>query len=146
MLKFSLADMTRRLTVEEGKRLFVYDDATGLPIKPGSVVRGHPTIGVGRCLDTHGISASECAALLSNDIQQCADCLDTHDWFVAANPQRQMALVDMCFQLGYLSLLDFRQMIDAIKQGDWQRARFCALDSAWARETPERAKRVTDLF
>lgn len=52
---------------EEGKRNFVYDDATGHAIGPGTHCVGHPTIGVGRALDVHGISMSEGQLLNAHD-------------------------------------------------------------------------------
>ena len=60
--------ITCELTRDEGQLLTVYDDATGAAIKPGTSVKGHPTIGIGRALDVHGISAAEAAYLLGNDI------------------------------------------------------------------------------
>jgi lysozyme len=53
---------------EEGLRLAVYDDATGKPLLPGMKVVGHPTIGIGRCLDRKGITEAEARALLENDL------------------------------------------------------------------------------
>ena len=48
---FDVVTMAAELVGDEAMRLFVYDDATGLPIEPGSTCKGHPTIGVGRGLD-----------------------------------------------------------------------------------------------
>ena len=60
--------MVAELTRDESCRLVAYDDATGAPIKPGTTVKGHCTIGVGRALDARGISPAEAQYLLSNDI------------------------------------------------------------------------------
>jgi GH24 family phage-related lysozyme (muramidase) len=59
--------LSQMLEREEGLRTLVYDDATGKPIGPGSVVQGHPTIGIGRALDVNGITAVEADFLLEND-------------------------------------------------------------------------------
>ena len=42
------------LGADEGIRMLVYDDATGRPIGPGTLVRGHPTIGIGTDSDLKG--------------------------------------------------------------------------------------------
>lgn len=75
------------LTGEEGKRRFVYDDATGAPLSPGVLCKGHPTVGIGRALDVHGISVVEGQLLRANDIQAGRSiptafnhvCYDDHD-------------------------------------------------------------------
>ena len=63
-----LAKLTASLQSHEGLRLFVYDDATGAPIKPGTAVKGHPTVGWGRALDTYGVNEAEADYLLANNI------------------------------------------------------------------------------
>ena len=59
--------LEQELLGDEGERLFVYDDATGRPVGKGSTLIGNPTIGVGRCLSTRGITRAESRALLGND-------------------------------------------------------------------------------
>ena len=53
------AAMLALLTADEGMRLDLYDDKTSKTIKPGSVVEGHPTIGVGRALDVFPLTREE---------------------------------------------------------------------------------------
>jgi lysozyme len=52
----------------------------------------------------------------------------------------------MTFQMGLGALLKFKKMLAALQARDYTSARTEALDSAWAKQTPQRAKRVTDLF
>ena len=54
------------------------------------------------------------------------------------------ALVNMSFQLGISGLLGFEKMIRLLNRKDYQWAAYEALDSRWAQQTPERAKRVTE--
>lgn len=61
------------LRAEEGLRLTVYDDATGKPIKPGTLVKGHPTIGIGRALDVNGITEAEAEYLKANDVAKITE-------------------------------------------------------------------------
>jgi lysozyme len=43
-------------------------------------------------------------------------------------------------------VLKFQKMLAALQARDYNAARREALDSAWAKQTPQRAKRVTGLF
>ncbi len=115
--------------------LVVYDDATGAPIRPGSVVTWHPTIGVGRALATHGISPLEAERLFSADVSAAElGVLAIWPWSSALDAVRRDALTNMAFQLGAHGLAQFVHMGAALQAGDWLRAHDAALDSAWARE------------
>lgn len=62
-------------------------------------------------------------------------------------PERvQRALGNMVYQMGVGGVSNFRKMLDALKEGDYDLAAREALDSRWAIQTPNRAKRVTDLI
>lgn len=54
---------------------------------------------------------------------------------------RMLVLQSMCYQLGISGFKKFRKMIDAIHNEDWDKVSEEALDSRWARQTPERANR-----
>lgn len=56
------------------------------------------------------------------------------------------ALVEMAFQLGVDGVLRFRQMLACCDRRDWAGAWDAALDSLWARQTPERARDVANKF
>jgi lysozyme len=133
---------------EETVRLTVYDDATGREIRPGSYVVGHPTIGVGRCIDTagKGITSEESAYLLQNDIAQYMTQLSLLPWFAKLDPVRQRAIINMRHQLGMVGLLNFRMMIAALNDGEYTLAAQLGLKSAWASQTPGRARRMMTMI
>lgn len=139
----SLQDILQR---EEGLRLLVYDDATGLPIKPGSVVRGHPTIGFGRALDVQGITAAEAATLLGNDTRLILGTLAGFSWWRGLDAARQDVCSAMAYQMGVHGLLEFGGMIACIVGKDWQGAASRMLDSLWAKQTPGRAGRMAAIM
>ena len=58
----------------------------------------------------------------------------------------QMALLDMCYQLGVDGLLEFELMLSAIADKNWQRAIIEARASRWDKETPSRVRRVVTVF
>lgn len=136
-----------RIIRHEGKKLFVYDDATGKPITKGSRVIGNPTIGIGRCLNTKGITEQEALYLFNNDIeeikQQVAKALP---WTYGLDEVRRGILAEMAFQMGINGLLKFKNTLAYVKAGDWANASKNMLLSAWAEQTPERAKEMAGLM
>jgi lysozyme len=64
--------------------------------------------------------------------------------FKTLTQDRQNALIEMAYQLGVTGTLNFKRMWLAIETGNFQQARLEALDSRWAKQTPKRAKAVSD--
>jgi lysozyme len=118
--------------LRKGSRLVVYDDATGKPIGPGSYVVGHPTIGIGRALDTNGLSDLEADFLLSDDVTTAQGELSKYMWYLKADPVRQGVLEQLAFNLGITNLLTFRLMLAAVADQDWNEAGVQLLHSRWA--------------
>lgn len=58
----------------------------------------------------------------------------------------QRALANMAYQLGVEGVLGFRNMLAALEQNDRATAADEALNSLWAQQTPDRAKRVAALL
>jgi lysozyme len=135
------------LRKEEGLRLTVYDDATGLAIVPGTRVLGHPTIGIGRALDVCGISSGEADLMLENDVAKVVALLNLHiPWWQGLSPNRQTVLAAMAFQMGVAGLLAFQNTLAAVQRGDYRTAAGGMLASRWASQTPARAKRMADMM
>lgn len=135
------------LVLEEGRRLVVYDDATGKIIGPGSVVVGHPTIGCGRALDTKGISDGEVSFLLNNDISEVeALALYSFPWYKGLSTNRQVVICALIFQLGLNGVKGFVKMCAAISAGNFKEAARQLLDSLFAKQTPGRAARMAKML
>lgn len=144
----SAADILQNMLIEEeGFRAYVYDDANGKAIGPGYTCIGHPTVGYGLALDTCGITKDEAAALLAprrdNALAQLGK---SFGWFPTLSPERQAALGCMVYQMGFGGFLKFANMITALSTGDFARARAEMLDSVWAKQTPNRAKRLANII
>lgn len=132
---------------EESSRLVVYDDANGKPIVPGSIVVGHPTIGIGRCLDTNGISENEQAMLYDNDRDTVfIQLLQGLPWIASLDEVRTSVLCAMAFQIGTPGLLEFKGTLAAVQAANWQEAHDHMMDSEWAEQTPARAQRMADIM
>ncbi|QBX71559.1 sulfurtransferase [Aeromonas hydrophila] len=59
---------------------------------------------------------------------------------------RQMALVNMTYQLGVGGVSKFKKFIAALDRKDWVEASKQGFDSLWARQTPNRARRVMAII
>ena len=135
------------LRAEEGLRLTAYDDATGRPIVPGSLIKGHPTIGIGRALDTNGITAAEADFLLGNDVAKIAAALDANiPWWRGLSVSRQVVLAGMAFQMGAGGLMAFRNTLAMVQAGNYRGAARGMLESRWATQTPGRAARMAQMM
>jgi lysozyme len=124
------------LVNHESYKQFVYTDTTG-----------HLTIGVGRNLSDRGLSHNEALYLLDDDIQYFTGKLNHFlGFFSALSENRQIALVDMCFNLGVQGFLNFTQMILALESHDYDRAAYHMLDSKWAEQVGERAMCLANII
>lgn len=120
----------------------------GIRLKPYTDTVGKLTIGVGRNLDDVGISSQEARVLLVSDIRRATLDLDRALpwWEEKLSPNRQRALINMCFNLGLGRLLGFQKMLKALEEGRWQDAHDEALDSKWAVQVGKRANRIAEMF
>jgi lysozyme len=120
----------------------------GLRLKPYYCTAGKLTIGIGRNLDTNGISENEAIFLLDNDIRTCIESLKQkkESTFEKLDGVRQMVVVDMCFNLGITGLLKFKKFWAALEAGDWSLARDEMLDSRWAGQVGDRAIRLANMM
>ena len=135
-----IEQLRRQLHRDEGAvivngRHVVYDDHLGFA-----------TIGYGRLVDRRrggGLTDAEAEFLLSNDIGRLTwDLSFRLPWFSDLDEPRQGALINMAFQLGVNGLLRFKRTLAHCEAGDWAKAEREALNSNWAKQTPNRARRV----
>ena len=67
-------------------------------------------------------------------------------WVISLSPVRQAALLNMAYQMGLHGLLGFPHTLAACRVGDFDEASELMLESVWAKETPERAHRISDAM
>lgn len=93
-----------------------------------------------------GITKNAAYMILRNDINLClADLKKLGFWYYLDN-ERQYALLDMCFQLGFQGLSKFKKMLEAIRVKDYAEAEKQCLTSEYAKQTPKRAQRIARLL
>lgn len=127
----------------------VYDDANGREILPGTVVIGHPTLGIGRCSDRKGLSEAEADYLFRNDLDDAqADALQfvgVEAW-AQLNDVRRAVLISAAHQLGRAGLMRFKRTRAAVRLGYYTAAAAEMLDSAAARQTPARWSELAEMM
>jgi lysozyme len=126
----------QRLKTEEGLRL-----------KPYRCSEGKLTIGYGRNIQDVGISKEEAEILLQNDINKTIQDLDKYiPWYKTLSENRQVVLIDMCFNLGLSEFLKFKNTLALIQKGDYLAASKAMLQSKWAKQVGKRALELSEMM
>lgn len=127
------------LKLHEGLRLFPY-------ICPS----GKLTIGYGRNLTDKGISMRVARFMLTVDVDTATRHLETdartRDTYKALDGARQVVLVDMSVNLGFVGLLGFKRMWLALESGDFEQAAAEILDSVYAKQLPARSQQLAGIM
>lgn len=118
----------------------------GLRLKPYKCTAGKLSIGYGRNLDDMGISEVEAMVLLRHDIEQCYQELNVFSWFADLDQVRQEALVDMLFNLGLPTFLEFKKTLKFVAEGKYSQAAEEMLRSKWANQVGDRAKELAYMM
>jgi lysozyme len=123
------------LRAHEGFRAFVYDDATGERIVPGTTVQGNPTIGYGWALNKRPMARVQAEVLLREMAQEVIfDVQHRLPWAVDLDDVRKVTLYELAYNLGIAGLLGFPKMLTALRRARWAEAGNELMDSKWARE------------
>lgn len=128
-------DIISQLKRDEGCRLEAYEDTLGFW-----------TIGYGHCdgeiEDGDVITQEEAETLLVKDIKDATERVaKMFPWAKNLDEVRLAALVNMSFQLGS-KIGQFTRSMDCIRDGRYYEAETHLLNSLWAKQTPQRARRV----
>ena len=102
-----------------------------------------PTIGIGRNL-RRGLAEDEIDYLFKNDYNlHLNDLLKAFPWAEKLDEARLGALLNMAFNMGIPKLSGFKNMLAAMRAGDFKAAADHALNSAWASQVHGRAVRIS---
>ena len=111
---------------------------------------GFLTIGYGTLIDEKrggGISEAVANQLLIDELYRIQAELDRQIvWFRDLNVVRRDALTNMAYQMGVAGVLKFKNMLNSMYRGDFDKAYREALNSKWAKQTPNRAHEVAEMI
>lgn len=120
----------------------------GLRLKPYYCTGEPPqlTIGVGRNLESRGITEATADQMLDEDITICIAELQANIPHFNDHPDAvQETLVDLCFNLGISRLKKFKQTLryidEGLETGNYTKAAVELLNSNYAKQLPNRARR-----
>ena len=139
-------ELIKQLKFEEGLRLHAYFCTAGKKtIGYGHNLEARPTLEGNKIPDT--ISENIADVLLHLDVTDTIDLLK-RAWleFDTLRGARQDACVNIAYQLGVAKFMGFQKMRAHLIKSEWQGAYDEALNSYWAKQTPDRAKRVAGQF
>jgi lysozyme len=116
---------------------------------------GYPTLGVGHLItekdEEHGkpvgtpISEQRIRECLDQDIEIVCSELDRNEpWWRNLDDNRQRILANMCFNLGYPRLSNFKRFLAAVQTSQWETAAVEMMDSKWSGQVGDRATRLRD--
>jgi lysozyme len=122
-------------------------DHEGCKLKPYIDSVGKITIGFGRNLSEVGINDREASMMMNADIIRAHKFLDSnYPWFRRLSDVRQMAILDMAYNLGGKNFKEFHKMISALALSQFGRAADEALNSLWAEQVGRRAVEIAGMI
>ena len=136
--------LREELKEDEGCKYEIYLDHLGLP-----------THGIGHLITEWDeeyekkvgteVSEERVNECFAKDVETVLeDCKVLYSNFNELPEEVQLILANMMFNLGRPRLSKFVKFREAINKGDWQEAKIQMLDSKWAKQVPNRAKRLSD--
>lgn len=118
---------------DEGYKGFSYLDSLNIP-----------TIGYGTRLP---LDKEEAELILKHRLDRKVEMLLHSKPIVLRLPQsKQEVLFNMSYQLGVSGLLNFKKMWNALEDFNYETAADEMLDSVWFSQTPNRAKKLSDIM
>lgn len=132
-----MSKLQDQLAAHEGNLPYVYKDHLG-----------YETIGIGFLVDKRkggGLRPEEIEFIFNNRVRLIAEELERRVKFMGAlNDARYAVMINMAYQLGVNGLIAFKKTIDYIGDGFYEKAAKEMLDSTWAKQTPKRAKEMSE--
>jgi len=123
------------LSLHEGRRRMMY-----------KCTAGYNTIGVGHNLDANPISERAIDVIFADDLASVESNLTrVLPWWRQEAPARQAALIDLCFNLGVVRLLAFRNTLGAWQKKDYAGAASGLMDSLWYKQVGTRGPRIVTM-
>ncbi len=143
----------KELKLDEGYRLKVYKDAKNIKtVGIGFNIQAHDTTPIiGRKLTRVGekINDSECLKLFKYSLESVA--LDPLDKYLPVltkqlDSVRLRALINLCFNMGWGTLSDFKQTLNYLQAKNYSMVSKCLKSSLWYKQVASRGDRIAYMM
>ena len=106
---------------------------------------GFDTIGYGSAIKDLVLDEDIASLILERKVDKLIKELDKKfDWYGDLPEEARDDVTEMCYQLGVTAFSKFKKTISYLKDGEWADCAYEMLDSLWARQTPQRAKELSN--
>jgi lysozyme len=108
---------------------------------------GYDTIGYGFAIKDLYLDKESCDKILERKLSELKlKIYQKFDWYKDAPQEVQEVVINMCYQLGINGFSKFKQTIYYLETEQYPEASEEMLDSLWYRQTPNRAKELSDII
>ena len=130
-----MKNLIKSVKLSEGFRSKVY-----------KCTEGYDTIGYGFAIKDLVMDEDIAEIILERKLKSLVSRVNKKFPFVEDLPESiQEVVYEMCFQMGLSGFSKFKKTIQLLRLGDYEAGSVEMLDSRWAKQTPNRAKRLSDI-
>ena len=131
-----MKDIIEQLKIHEGYKPTVYKCTAGVD-----------TIGVGFAIKDLELSEDVCDLILAEKLEALEERFEKKfDWFKTSPVEVRNVMLNMAYQLGFAGFCKFKKTIACLEETEWEKASEEMLDSRWAKQTPNRAKELSEII
>ena len=131
-----MKDLLNRIKHHEGFRKSVY-----------KCTEGYDTIGYGFAIKDLEMDEDIAEEILLRKVEKLIKRVRSKfDWLDSVPREVQGILVEMSYQMGLSNVSKFKKALHAMQMLQWKKAADEMLDSRWAKQTPNRAKELSDII
>ena len=130
-----MKNLIENIKESEGFVEHVYNDSLGIP-----------TIGYGFAIKDLILDEDIAEEILLRKVKALAlRVQNKFDWFNTAPDIIKEVVIEMCYQLGLGGFSKFKKTISYLEKENYQAASVEMLDSKWAKQTPNRAIKLSNI-
>ena len=131
-----MKDIIEQLKIHEGYKPTVYKCTAGVD-----------TIGIGFAIKDLNLSEEVCELILTEKLEALEERFEKKfDWFQESPVEVRNVMLNMAYQLGFAGFCKFKKTIAYLEEAEWELASKEMLDSRWAKQTPNRAKELSEII
>ena len=117
----------------------------GFRSKVYNCTENYPTIGYGFAIKDLVLDEDICNIILQRKLESLIRSIEfKFKWYADLPNAVKDVVIEMCYQLGVNGVSKFKKTIEHLKCEEWELAADEMLDSKWAKQTPNRAKALSD--